>query len=241
MNTEKQIEICVISQRDSQKMGDFSLMLYEKFGIYKSLENVRFPLLAGEIEPTATDQRRIELGNIGCFASHRRAIENAHARGEEYLIVCEHDCFLTYNPLEFASVAIEEIETHDRHWKCINLGGCRFDMWFPEFPFSAKRVTDNMFEVRNMTTTHGMVYHVPELLDLFQLYVPSFEEAKMCPNDFIAHGYAQDLWLSRQGNYYTTAKPIAFQTGEDSVIGNTHSKIDEAIKHTYNTLNYDYN
>ena len=233
---ESEYEICVISQRDSHGMREFCLMMQDKFGLGTNIENVRYPMMHSYMPPT-DDPERIKLyGNVGCFASHRRAIENAKERGTKYLIVFEHDCTLIENPLEFTKAAIAELETYDKKWKCINLGGCRFDMWFPEFPFVQTYVTADMSEVRNMTTTHGIVYNVDEVYDMFQLWVPSFEEVISNPDDFIFDGYAQDLWLSRQGNYYTAGRAIAFQTGENSTIGNVHSNIDKGIEYTYSTF-----
>ncbi|SHI62946.1 Glycosyltransferase family 25 (LPS biosynthesis protein) [Rubritalea squalenifaciens DSM 18772] len=208
----------------------------ERLGYLERLMITCYPRLAEQFPDRP--QQATELGNVGCFAAHRRAIENLHELGHEYAVVLEDDCVFA-SQMDCDAViegAILELNAHDPEWRCLNLGGCRFDQWVPGFRFYQQQVGGYTSRVRNMTTTHAMVYHIGRCQDLFQLWVPSYEEVLEAPDDFHLAGLGQDLWLSRQAGFYALNTPIAFQTGNDTTIGNLHQNIDQAITLTHQSF-----
>lgn len=151
----------------------------------------------GDVLNIAKDHpARIKAGDLGCASSHRFAIDQAHRLGYSRILVFEDDAVRSdHFDEDLINLSLDEMDKHECDF--MNLGGIAPD-WRPGTPkMQHKRLCENLHSVRNMVTTHAIVYS-HRVFSRILLNIPTFQELTTTFHNTIMSG-AYDQWLHLDG------------------------------------------
>lgn len=179
---------------------------------------------------------RIAAADMACAIAHRNAVERAAAMDAEAVLVLEDDALPAASSAALGQFLFNTLRGVTVGWDTVNLGGCSAQ-WRPATPMLRwERISDEVFRVQGMVTTHAIVYHRRVFADIL-CAVPSEEEVRSTGFG-VRTSRPYDQWLASHGTMLTGAVPYFVQSGSTSdILGVPHGvDIAELIHSTYARL-----
>ena len=176
------------------------------------------------------------MGNYGCAASHRLAVQMAQKKGYKNILVLEDDTVFYPNNGELLEKTLKSLLGKDFGY--FNFGGVFFNLfYFPRnFPPVALRENEFLVRVKNMSATQSIAYNESGF-DSVLLNIPTHDEMTNGQfREYVSRGVAYDMWLSWQENYFTGIRPFTYQKDGDSLIGNNHKNVRDMIEKSYDYI-----
>jgi hypothetical protein len=177
---------------------------------------------------------RVKCGDLGCAASHRHCVLDAHRRGWQTVLVIEDDAVLSESFDEIRMVH-EVNETRRVDAYCLNLGGCDPSWRAGTANLLVSDMREHTCAVTNMVTTHAIVYNVDRAASEMELFLPSHREVIDSAHQMQTSG-AFDQWLSEvPGRMRTGYFPHIVQDARTSdIVSAGHTvNVPDLIEKTY--------
>ncbi len=179
---------------------------------------------------------RIAAADMACAIAHRNAVERAATMDAEAVLVLEDDAVPAASSAALSDFLFKVLPKVSQGWETVNLGGCSAQ-WRPATPMLRwERLTDDVFRVKGMVTTHAIVYHRRVFADVL-CAVPSEDEVRRTGFG-VRSSRPYDQWLASHGTMLTGSVPYFVQSGSTSdILGVPHGvNIADLIHATYARL-----